>query len=179
VAEECFVRSIEHGTTRLSVEPEHAPHLTGARSQSRDQLLIAAERHVAVPSWAPVRVSTRRLVQRGDARVRHRDLGELVHVLAVVLVSQPARGKLRQAVLVVTGDQERRGIKGVPARRPVMPYDSTEHIRGRAPQTRQIGCGARNLDDFRSCSFATVVAHNHTVRARCPPAHTTFVECRR
>src|SRR5882724_5866125 len=59
-------------------------------------------------------------------------------VVAVVLLGQPRGRELRHAIVVMAGDQQRRRIQGVPARRPVVRHDLGDHLACLRPEREEV-----------------------------------------
>ena len=81
---------------------------------------------------AAVRIAAGCLVQRRDPASRARHVGELVDVVLVVLEREPFVRDLRKPVVVVAGNEQRRRVKRVEARRQIERDGSSERLTARA-----------------------------------------------
>src|SRR5262249_16393661 len=157
---ELLVRFIEQRLPRLAVQAERTPYLTRPGSESRNQLLVATQLHVLVPAPAPRWVALGCFVQRADTQGRTRDVDELVHVVAVVLVDQPLGRELPQAVVEVTCDQQGGWVERVPAGRPVVRDADPQDVGRLLPEAHQVTRPPANLADPLESSFPPPRRHD-------------------
>ena len=166
--QEALVRVVEERLPWLPVETKHAPYLAGLGPQSRDQLLVTAQRHVAVPAGAARQVAAGRLVQGADAGVGAGHVGELVDVVVVVLAGQPRGRVLRHAVVEVAGDQQRGRVERVPARRPVVGHDPADDLGRGLPEGHQVARLARQPGNLVNSALPRRIRHNQNRRPPVP-----------
>jgi hypothetical protein len=95
------------------------------------------------------------VVQRADARLRPGHLGEPVGSVFVVLAGEPLAWELRQPVVEVTGDEQGRRIKGVPARSLIVRDVIGDHRRALLPQAYQVDRLSRQPGDLVDAMFRT------------------------
>ena len=107
----------ERRSTSLAIQPDQAPGLAVSSTQGEEQLLVASVRlHLLVELAGQLRPSAGCVMQSADAARRLQDLPHRVVVALGVLPAKPLARDLGQALLEVTGRQQRRRIDREEAR---------------------------------------------------------------
>src|SRR5215207_1749297 len=97
--------------------------------------------HILTPCPAATRIATGRLVQRRDPCLGASNVDQAmeVEVVLVVLLREPFGWELPEvAMVVVTGDEQRRWIECEPAGRYVVRHGARDRIAGLAPEGHEI-----------------------------------------
>ena len=166
-AQEVELVGAELALAGLAVEREHPPGLRRRRAAAKpdQRLVLAAEGLDRRPEpRAAAHVAAGRLMQGRDPPPGAHDVGELVEILAVVLEREPVVRKLGKPLVVVAGDEQRRRVQRVEARRQVPGHGWSQCLGHLAPEGRQVVALARERGDPLPRPLRRVAPHVRIVR---------------